>query len=72
MECVCNSKIGKGLIMKQEKTESGFIFKEEPIDNTEQDDGEPIQKKRKIQNQIIDYQNTIPTLELIQGIVFYI
>ena len=54
--------------MKTEKTE-GFIFKEEPIDNTEQDenDGEPIQKKRKIENQMIDYQNTIPTLELIQG-----
>lgn len=59
--------------MKTEKTE-GFIFKEEPIDNTEQDenDGEPIQKKRKIENQMIDYQNTIPTLELIQGMFFEI
>ena len=57
--------------MKTEKTE-GFIFKEEPIDNTEQDenDGEPIQKKRKIENQMIDYQNTIPTLELIQAMFF--
>ena len=62
----------EGIILKTEKTE-GFIFKEEPIDNTEQDenDGEPIQKKRKIENQMIDYQNTIPTLELIQG-MFYI
>ena len=58
----------KGIILKTEKTE-GFIFKEEPIDNTEQDenDGEPIQKKRKIQNQMTDYQNTIPTLELVQA-----
>ena len=49
-------------------------FKEEPIDNTEQDenDGEPIQKKRKIENQMIDYQNTIPTLELIQAMFFKI
>ena len=61
----------KGIILKTEKTE-GFIFKEEPIDNTEQDenDGEPIQKKRKIENQMIDYQNTIPTLELIQAMFF--
>jgi cleavage and polyadenylation specificity factor subunit 2 len=62
------SEPNEGIILKTEKTE-GFIFKEEPIDNTEQtdeNDGEPIQKKRKIENQIIDYQNTIPTLELIQ------
>jgi len=63
--------VEKGIILKTEKTE-GFIFKEEPIDNTEQDenDGEPIQKKRKIENQMIDYQNTIPTLELIQAMFF--
>lgn len=53
-----DAEMNEGLV----KTE-GFIFKEEPIDNTE-GPVEPVMKKQKLEQ--IDYQNTIPTLELIQ------